>query len=57
MNLFLRLICASSATTGLCSTCTWGTVRRGFGPNEEEAFCRLVGPNARVRYAVRECTS
>jgi len=57
MNLFLRLICAPSATAGLCSTCTWGTVRKGFGADEAEAFCRLIGPNSRVHYAVRECTS
>jgi hypothetical protein len=43
-------------SSGLCSTCAWGTVRKGFGANEAETFCRLVGPNARVRYAVRECT-
>ena len=47
---------APEATTGLCATCTWGTVRKGFRENEAEAFCRLVGPNSRVPYAVRECT-
>ena len=29
---------------------------QGFRENEAEAFCRLVGPNSRVPYAVRECT-
>ena len=44
------------AASGLCRTCSWGTVRKGFRAREAEAFCRLVGPNAAVRYAVRECT-
>jgi hypothetical protein len=44
------------AAVGLCSTCAWGTVRRGFAAGEVETFCRLVGPNSRVRYAVRQCT-
>jgi hypothetical protein len=57
MALFIKLICAPEAATGLCRTCTWGTVRKGFRPAEAEVFCRLVGPNSRVRYAVRECSS
>jgi len=57
MTLIRRLIFAPNAAVGLCSTCTWGTIRKGFGPNEAECFCRLVGPNSRVRYAVRKCTS
>jgi len=57
MSLIRRLVYASGAAVGLCSTCSWGTVRKGFCADEAETFCRLVGPNARVRYAVRECTS
>ncbi len=57
MTLFTKLIYSPDAATGLCRTCTWGTVRRGFRPAEAEVFCRLVGPCARVPYAVRECTS
>ena len=56
MTLIRLLRYASDARTGLCATCTWGTVRKGFRENEAEAFCRLVGPNSRVRYAVRECS-
>ena len=56
MTLIRLLRYAPEAVTGLCATCTWGTVRRGFRENEAEAFCRLVGPNSRVPYAVRECT-
>lgn len=55
MTLIRVLRYAPEAATGLCATCTWGTVRKGFREDEAEAFCRLVGPNARVRYAVREC--
>jgi hypothetical protein len=47
---------APEAATGLCATCSWGTVRKGFRENEAEAFCRLVGPNSCVRYAVRQCS-
>jgi hypothetical protein len=57
MDLFYRLSYAPTAATGLCRTCSWGTVRKGFLPVEAEVFFRLVGPNARVHYAVRECTS
>jgi len=56
MTMIRRLRYAAEAATGLCATCTWGTVRKGFRENEAEAFCRLVGPNSRVRYAVRECS-
>jgi hypothetical protein len=56
MTLIRLLRYAPEAATGLCATCTWGTVRKGFRENEAEAFCRLVGPNSRVPYAVRECT-
>jgi len=56
MKLIRVLRFAPEAATGLCRTCTWGTVRNGFRANEAEAFCRLVGPNSRVLYAVRECT-
>ena len=56
MSLIRVLRLAPEATTGLCRNCSWGTVRKGFRENEAEAFCRLVGPNARVRFAVRECS-
>jgi|SRR5271169_1454807 len=57
MNVFHRRRYAPVAATGLCRTCGWGTVRKGFHPAEAEVFCRIVGRNAQVRYAVRECTS
>lgn len=57
MTLIARLLFAPEAASGLCSTCSWGTVRKGFSASEAEVFCRLAGPNSRVRYAVRECTS
>lgn len=44
MTLFSRLMYAPDAATGLCATCSWGTVRKGFRPAEAETFCRLVGP-------------
>ena len=56
MSLIWRIVYAPEAAVGLCSTCSWGTVRKGFRADEAETFCRLVDPNARVRYAVRECT-
>jgi hypothetical protein len=56
MTLIRLLRYAPEAATGLCANCTWGTVRKGFRENEAEAFCRLVGPNSRVPYAVREST-
>ncbi len=56
MTLLQRLIYAPNAAAGLCRTCTWGTVRVGFFKGEAETFCRLVGPEARVRFAVRDCT-
>jgi hypothetical protein len=56
MSLIRMLGITSEAATGLCRSCSWGTVRKGFRENEAEAFCRLVGPNARVRFAVRECS-
>ena len=56
MTLIRVLRYAPEAATGLCATCAWGTVRKGFREDEAEAFCRLVGPSARVRLAVRECT-
>jgi hypothetical protein len=56
MTLFRRLRFAPDAAVGLCRTCSWATVRRGFGANEAETFCRLVGPNSRVRFAVRDCS-
>jgi hypothetical protein len=56
MTLIRQLRYVPEAATGLCRTCSWGTVRRGFRADEAETFCRLVGPKARVRYAVRECS-
>jgi len=47
MTMIRRLRYAPEAATGLCATCSWGTVRTGFRENEAEAFCRLVGPNSR----------
>jgi hypothetical protein len=57
VNLFRRLMYPPEVATGLCRTCSWGTVRKGFLPADVEVFCRIVGPSARVGYAVRECTS
>jgi hypothetical protein len=57
MTLIDRLQFSPEAITGLCRTCAWATARRGFRPAEAEVFCRIVGPNSRVRYAVRECSS
>jgi hypothetical protein len=56
MTLIRRLRLAPEAGTGLCRSCSWATVRKGFRVGEAETFCRLVGPKARVRYAVRECS-
>ncbi len=56
MKFIRRFIYAPEAATGLCRTCTWGTVRAGFSRGESETFCRLVGPESRVRFAVRDCT-
>jgi hypothetical protein len=56
MTLFQRMIYYPDAAGGLCRTCTWGTVRVGFSRGEAETFCRIVGPHARVRFAVRDCT-
>ena len=38
MTLIRLLRYAPEAATGLCATCTWGTVRKGFRENEAEAF-------------------
>ena len=40
----------------LCSTCVWGTVRKGYRSGEVETFCRIVNPNGLVPFPVRECT-
>lgn len=56
MMLLNRLIYAPDAANGLCRTCSWGTVRAGFFRSEVEAFCRLVSPVMRLRFAVRDCT-
>jgi hypothetical protein len=47
---------AANASVGLCGTCTWGTVRKGYRAKEEEIFCRIITPNGLVPFAVRECT-
>jgi hypothetical protein len=47
---------ARNAGLGLCATCTWGTVRKGYQAKEVEIFCRLISPNGLVPFAVRECT-
>jgi hypothetical protein len=47
---------AANASAGLCGTCTWGTVRKGYRAKEEEIFCRIITPNGLVPFAVRECT-
>lgn len=47
MNLIQRMIYAPGAASGLCSTCVWGTVRKGHRSmtatppfrNEEVGFC------------------
>ncbi len=56
MTLFQRINYHPHAASGLCRTCSWGTVRVGFFRGEAETFCRLVGPGERVRFAVRDCT-
>jgi len=56
VNLLRRLWYSPNAALGLCSTCSWGTVRAGHFPGLAETFCRLVGPNSRVHFAVRHCT-
>jgi hypothetical protein len=47
---------AANAGAGLCATCTWGTVRKGFLTGEEETFCRMVAPNGMVPFPVSDCT-
>lgn len=41
----------------LCVSCSWGVVRKGYRAAEEEVFCRMIEPNARVPYTVRECSA
>jgi hypothetical protein len=48
---------AWNANAGLCGTCIWGTVRKGFRRKEKEVFCRMIHPSALVPFEVRECTS
>lgn len=43
--------------TTLCVTCAWGVVRKGYRAAEEEIFCRIVMPNGRVPFPVRECSA
>ena len=47
---------AVNTGAGLCATCAWGTVRKGYRAKEEETFCRMITPNGLVPFAVRECT-
>lgn len=47
---------AWNANAGLCGTCVWGTVRKGFRAKEKEVFCRMIIPSELVPFAVRECT-
>jgi hypothetical protein len=41
MTLIRLLRYAPEAATGLCATCTWGTVRKGFRENEAERGSRV----------------
>jgi len=41
----------------LCVSCSWGVVRKGYRAAEEEVFCRMIEPNVRVPYTVRECSA
>jgi hypothetical protein len=41
----------------LCVSCSWGVVRKGHRAAEEEVFCRMIEPNARVPFTVRECSA
>ena len=47
---------AVNAGAGLCATCTWDTVCKGYRAKEEEICCRIISPNGLVPFAVRECT-
>jgi hypothetical protein len=47
---------AVNAGAGLCATCAWGTVRKGFRAKEVETFCRIISPNGPVPFVVRDCT-
>lgn len=47
---------AANTGAGLCGSCVWGTVRKGFRAKELEIFCRVITPNGLVPFAVRECT-
>jgi hypothetical protein len=47
---------APNEGASLCVKCTWGHVRTGFRAGEVETFCRLLEPNTRVPFPVRECT-
>ena len=41
---------------GICRTCVWGTVRKGFEARQEEVICRLLTPNTVVPFPVNDCT-
>jgi hypothetical protein len=41
---------------GLCPSCTWGLVRKGFRAGQREVLCRLVRPTAAVPFSVSECS-
>lgn len=38
-------------------TCSWGVVRKGYAVAEEETSCRMLDPNRRVPFRVRECSA
>lgn len=47
---------APNEEASLCVKCTWGVARKGFRAGEAETSCRLLEPNTRVPFPVRECT-
>jgi hypothetical protein len=49
-------VLAPNEGASLCVKCTWGVARTGFRAGEAETFCRLLEPNVRVSFPVRECT-
>jgi hypothetical protein len=48
---------AWNTEAGLCETCVWGTVRKGFRAKEKEVFCRTITSSMAVPFEVRECSS
>jgi hypothetical protein len=47
---------AAGGADSLCTTCVWGTVRKGSRRGEIETFCRIVSPNTLVPFPVHQCT-